>query len=106
MHLIPASWSHLHILISVFPSCGLMFVLGFFIAGLVTNNDALKRACLALFGLLAVLAVPTYMSGVGSMNALANEGRIPKDALNTHYYAGLVALVALVITGAAAVYEL
>ena len=106
MHLIPQSWSHLHILVSVFPSCGLMFVLGFFIAGLVTNNDALKRACLALFGVLAVLAIPTYISGVGSMNALANEGRVSKDMLNTHYYAGLVALVVLVITGAAAVYEL
>ena len=57
MHLIPQSWSHLHILISVFPSCGLMFVLGFFIAGIVTNNDSLKRASLALFGVLAVLTI-------------------------------------------------
>jgi hypothetical protein len=62
MHLIPQSWSHLHILISVFPSCGLMFVLGFYIAGLVTNNDGLKRTCLALFGVLAVLAIPTSRS--------------------------------------------
>ena len=38
MHLIRQSWSHLHILVSVFPSCGLMFVLGFYIAA-VTNND-------------------------------------------------------------------
>src|SRR6516225_9737568 len=82
MHLIPQSWSHLHILISGFPPCGLMFVLGFFIAGIVTNNDALKRACLALFGVLAVLAIPTYISGAGSMNALAAAGRVSKDMLN------------------------
>ena len=36
MHLIPQSWSHLHILVGVFPSFGLLFVLGFYIAGLVT----------------------------------------------------------------------
>jgi uncharacterized membrane protein len=106
MHLIPQSWSHLHILVSVFPSCGLMFVLGFFIAGIVTNNDALKRAALALFGVLAVLAIPTYLSGAGSMKALASDARVSQDAMNTHYYAGMVALIALVITGAAAVYEL
>jgi uncharacterized membrane protein len=106
MHLIPQSWSHLHILISVFPSCGLMFVLGFYIAGLVTNNDGLKRTCLALFGLLAVLAIPTYISGAGSMAALADSPRLSKASLDAHYYAGLVALAALVIAGGAAWFEL
>jgi uncharacterized membrane protein len=106
MHLIPQSWSHLHILISVFPSCGLMFVLGFYIAGLVTNNDGLKRTCLALFGLLAVLAIPTYISGAGSMAALADSARLSKGSLDAHYYAGLAALAALVIAGGAAWYEL
>jgi len=106
MHLIPQSWSHLHILVSVFPSCGLMFVLGFYLVGFVTNNDGLKRACLALFGVLAILAIPTYVSGVGSMAALADNPRVSKESLNAHYYAGLVALAALVITGAAAWFEL
>jgi uncharacterized membrane protein len=106
MHLIPASWSHLHILVSVFPSCGLMFVLGFYIAGLVTNNDGLKRTCLALFGVLAVLAVPTYLSGAGSMAALSGKAEISKDMMNYHYYVGLLALFSLVIAGGFAWYEL
>jgi uncharacterized membrane protein len=106
MHLIPQSWSHLHILVSVFPSCGLMFVLGFYLAGYVTNNDGLKRTCLALFGVLAVLAVPTYLSGAGSMAALSGKAEISKDMLNYHYYVGLLALASLVIVGAAAWYEL
>ena len=75
MHLIPQSWSHLHILVSVFPSCGLMFVLGFYVAGFVTNNDGMKRTCLALFGVLALLAIPTYLSGAGSMAVLCREAR-------------------------------
>jgi uncharacterized membrane protein len=105
MHLIPASWSHLHILVSVFPSCGLIFVLGFYVAGIVTNNDGLKRTCLALLGVLAILAVPTYLSGSGSMTALSGKD-ISKDMLNYHYYVGLLALATLVIAGAAAWYEL
>src|SRR5260221_9157088 len=106
MHLIPQSWSHLHILVSVFPSCGLMFVLGFYIAGFITNNDGMKRASLALFGLLALLAVPTYISGVRSMAVLADASTVSKGDLNIHYYLGLVALAGLVIAGAAAWYEL
>ncbi len=65
MHVIPQSWSHLHILVSVFPSFGLVFVLGFYIAGLLTGNDGIKRTCLVLLGLLALLSVPTYFSGEG-----------------------------------------
>ena len=49
MHVIPQSWSHLHILISVFPSVGFVFVLGVYIAGLRTGNDFVRRICLAMF---------------------------------------------------------
>jgi hypothetical protein len=49
MHLIPQSWSHLHILVSVFPSVGLIFVLGFYITAMATKNEVIKRSCLVLF---------------------------------------------------------
>ncbi len=50
MHLIPESWSHLHILVSVFPSVGLVFALGLYVAligsvfvGLWQTRRALRR---------------------------------------------------------------
>ena len=75
MHLIPQSWSHLHILVSVFPSVGLVFVLGFYITALATKNEVIKRSCLILLGILALLAIPTYFSGVRSMELLSQIGR-------------------------------
>jgi len=57
MHIIPQSWSHLHMLVGVFPSFGLLFVLGFYVAGLATDNKGVNRTCLALFGMLALLSV-------------------------------------------------
>jgi uncharacterized membrane protein len=102
MHLVPQSWSHVHILVGVFPSFGLLFLLGFYIAGYLTKNDGIKRTCLALFVLLALLAVPTYFSGDGSMAALVRNPRISKDMMNEHYFWGMVALAVLVITGVAA----
>jgi uncharacterized membrane protein len=104
MHLIPQSWSHLHILVSVFPSFGLVCVLGFYIAGLLTDNGITKRTCLVLFALVALLSVPIYLSGAGSMATLSSG--FSRGAMNSHYLWGIVALVALVLTGVSAVVAL
>ena len=106
MHLIPQSWSHLHILVSVFPSFGLVFVLCFYIPGMLTDNNGIKRTCLVLFAMLALLSVPTYLSGNGSMAVLSGNPKISKDMMNTHYGWGMAALVALVVTGVAALVAL
>jgi hypothetical protein len=106
MHLIPQSWAHLHILVSVFPSFGLMCVLGFYLAGFLTDNNVITRTCLALFALLALLSIPTYLSGQGAMAALSGNPKIPKEMINGHYGWGVAALVAFVVTGVLALIEL
>jgi uncharacterized membrane protein len=106
MHVIPQSWSHLHILVSVFPSFGLLFVLGFYIAGFRADNDGIRRTCLALFVILALLSIPIYLSGNGAMAALAKAPRLTKEMMNTHYGWGMAALLVLVMTGMVALVEL
>jgi uncharacterized membrane protein len=106
MHLIPHSWSHLHILVSVFPSVGLVFALGFYIAAIATKNELMKRTGLAALGILAILAIPTYYSGYGSMAVLAHDPKISQDRMDSHLAWGLAGLTMLVITGLAAWYEL
>src|SRR5262249_7489794 len=105
MHLIPQSSSHLHMLVSIFPSLGLVFVLGFYITGFLSDNDGIKRTCLVLFGLLALLSVPTYFSGDGSAAAVASDHKISKDMISTHYGWGMAGLFTLVMTGVVAVAE-
>jgi uncharacterized membrane protein len=106
MHLIPASWSHLHMLVSVFPSVGLIFVLGFYAAALKWHSETMKRTCLAAFAILGLLAIPTYFSGTGSAADLAQNPHFSQAMINTHYYVALFALAGIVVTGAAAAYEL
>lgn len=106
MHVIPQSWSHLHILIGVFPSVGFVLVLGVYIAGLRTGDDFTRRTCLALFGMLGLLSIPIYVSGAGSMAALSGNAKLSKDAINAHYIWGIVALAVLLISGAVAGLEL
>jgi uncharacterized membrane protein len=106
MHLIPQSWAHWHILLGVFPSVGLVFALGFYLAALVADNELLKRSSLAVFAVLGVLAVPTYLSGDRIMAALSDDARISADLMASHFAWGMVALAALTITGVAAVVAL
>src|SRR5262245_46684158 len=105
MHLIPQSCSHWHILVSVFPLVGLVFVLGFYVAAFVTDNEAMKRSCLVLFGILGVLAVPTYFSGVVSLAVLSRDPKISQDLMNNHFDWGVASLAVLVMTGVTALVE-
>jgi uncharacterized membrane protein len=106
MHVIPQSWSHLHILISVFPPIGLVIGLGFYVAGLRTGNEIAKRACLAVFALLGLSSLPIFVSGLGSISELSGNPRYATDAIDIHYAWGLAALAVLVASGVAAALEL
>jgi uncharacterized membrane protein len=106
MHLIPQSWAHFHILVTVFPLVGLIFVLGFYVAAIATDNEAMKRSCLVLFGILGLLAIPTYFSGDRSMAVLSQDPEISQDLMNAHFGWGMTSLAVLVMTGAAALIEL
>src|SRR5271167_2699068 len=99
MHLIPQSWAHLHILVSVFPSFGLVIVLGFYLTGFLADNDGIKRTCLVLFAMLALLSIPTFFSGQGAMAVLSANPKISKIMMNFHYWWGVAALVVLIMTG-------
>jgi uncharacterized membrane protein len=106
MHLIPQSWPHLHILVSVFPSVGLIFTIGFYITAILANNEAMKRTCLLAFFVLGLLVIPTYMSGDHSMDILAKDPKISKDAMDNHMGWSMVGLAMLALTGLVAVIAL
>ena len=106
MHVIPQSWSHVHILVSVFPPIGFAIGLGFYIAGLRTGNDVTKQFCLLLFGLLGLLSIPIYVSGAASMAALAGTPRFSGAIMQMHYVWGLGTLAVLLIAGGVASFEL
>src|SRR5437899_4331749 len=106
MHLIPQSASHFHLLLSIFPSIGLIFVLGFYVTAFATDDAATKRSCLGLFGILGLLAIPTYVSGDRSMAVLSQDPKISHDLMSSHFGWGVTSLALLVLTAAAALIEL
>jgi len=105
MHLIPDTWPHFHLLVSVFPSIGLIFAIGLFIGSMVTRNVQMQRVGLFVFGGLAVLGVPTLFSGIWSESVLTRPG-IPEDAGGGHMLWAYFALFFLAVTGVVALWVL
>jgi uncharacterized membrane protein len=105
MHLIPDTWPHFHLLVSVFPSVGLIFAICLFIGAMVTNNSQMQRVGLFVFAGLALLGVPTMFSGIWSEGAMTRPG-IPEDAGAAHLLWAYFALAFLWVTGALALWVL
>jgi uncharacterized membrane protein len=106
MHLIPQSWSHWHILLSVFPLVGLIFLLGYHATAIYTKNAVMQRCCLVAFVILALLGIPIYLSGNGSADALSKNARVSQDMLDYHYGWAIAALALLGVTGVVALIAL
>jgi uncharacterized membrane protein len=106
MHLIPHSWAHWHILVSLLPSVGLFFALCLYGIGIYTDKDIIKRACLIIFVAIALATVPTYLSGDYSMTALAGNPRFPEAMMTSHFYWSVGALLFMAVAGIAAWLEL
>jgi uncharacterized membrane protein len=105
MHVIPESWAHLHILVSLFPLVGLVFVLGFYVAAIATHNDGMKRSCLLVIAGLAVMSIPIYISGMNSIEPVSSRTGVNEGLINSHYNWSLYALFVLLGAGVAAGYE-
>ncbi len=92
--------AHVHLLLNHLPILGTLITLGIFLVALVANRDDLKQVSLALFGLIALAAIPTYMSGSGANDTLKDSPDISMALVQAHQGAALVAFIFMEITGA------
>jgi hypothetical protein len=93
---------HIHLLLNHWPIIGAFIALGLFVIALAANSDDLKQASLAFFVFLALLAIPTYMSGDVANEVLKANEPLPKELVATHQGAAMLAMVFMEITGFAA----
>ena len=65
--------AHIHLLLNHFPTIGFGIGLGLFLVGLFGKNTELKRASLVILFLIAVIAIPTYVSGAAALDKLCER---------------------------------
>ncbi len=101
MDLIPSSGPHLHILLNHIPSLGSLAVLGLYVLSFYNKDERLQHGSIMAFLALALLAIPTYISGAASRWNL--QGRGDTDVLTglifAHQNMAVLAFAAIGVTG-------
>jgi len=90
---------HVHLLLNHIPIIGTLITLGLFLVSLVAKRDDMKQISLALFALIALMAIPAYMSGSGAQQALQESTEISTATIETHQGAAFIAFIFMEITG-------
>ena len=91
--------AHAHLLLNHLPILGTLMALLLFLVALLAKRDDLKQVSLALFALMALLAIPTYISGSGASDTIKDTPNISMELIETHQGAALLAFIFLEITG-------
>ena len=94
--------AHIHLLLNHWPVIGSFIGLGLFLVALAANSDDLKQTSLAFFALMALVAIPTYMSGDVAHEVLKGSGGLSEASIRTHQGMALLALLFMEITGSVA----
>ena len=100
------NFDHLHLLLNHVPIIGFFVGVGLLLASFTGNNDDLRRSALIIFAAVALLTIPTFVSGVGADRAIAREPGISEALVTRHEGAAMLGLWFVVATGAAALMAL
>lgn len=91
--------AHIHLLLNHFPTVGFSVGLGLFVIGLFRKSDDLKRASLVIFFVIAILVIPTFMSGKAAQQAITGREGVSDTLIETHQDAALMAFFFMEIVG-------
>src|SRR5262245_29012418 len=95
--------AHTHLLLNHLPTIGFGIGLAIYIAAYFGKSDLLKKAGLVIFFLVAVMAIPTYVTGSAAERVLCAELKCPPDVsavmIRRHEDAALYAFILMEITG-------
>src|ERR1700689_3088502 len=91
--------THIHLLLNHFPTIGYIIGGGLFLLALIAKSDDLKRASLVVLLGVALLALPTYMSGNGAGEDIKSLPGESASLIQTHESAALVAIGFMLFTG-------
>ena len=101
--------THVHLLLNHVPTVGFVIGLMLFVSSLIARNAELKRASLVVFVGIALVTIPTYVSGNAAEESLCAGGAkapacadpgVSKSLIQTHEDAALLAFAAIILTGA------
>ena len=93
---------HMHLLLNHVPTVGTIVAVGVLLLAFAKRSDEMTRGALALFFSIALVSLPTYMTGYSAQNAIKTRPGISGDLIQRHQAAALVALIFMEAPGVVA----
>jgi hypothetical protein len=97
------NFDHLHLLLNHVPIIGFAIGLVLFVASFAGRNTDLRRSALIIFAVVALVTIPTFVSGVAADRAIANEAGISEALVKRHEGAAMLGLWFVIAAGGAAI---
>lgn len=94
--------THLHLILNHIPVLGTAFGLGLLLFGLWRKSDELKKAALGVFVIVALAAVPVYLTGEPAEDGVKSLLDVSKPHMEQHEEAAGVAFTGVLALGVAA----
>ncbi|PYR96462.1 MAG: hypothetical protein DMG15_02075 [Acidobacteria bacterium] len=91
--------AHIHLLLNHFPTVGFAIGLGLLVLAITSKKDELKRASLVVVFLVALITIPTYLSGNAAQSALQERTDLSQAAIRAHEGAAFWGYLFMEITG-------
>lgn len=88
------------------PIIGFLIGLVLFVLSFTGRNDDLRRGSLIIFAVVALVTIPTFVSGVGADRSIAREPGVSEALVRRHEGAAMLGLWFVEATGAAALMAL
>jgi uncharacterized membrane protein len=95
------NYAELHLLLNHVPIIGMIVGLGLFLVSFLGKNDDLRRGSYIVFVAIALISIPTFLSGFGAQLMIKGPG-VSDALLQRHQGAALLSLWFMEATGALA----
>jgi hypothetical protein len=94
------NWAHVHLILNHIPVIGMVFGILLLFLAIVQKRDELKVLSLQFFVLLALLTIPTYLTGDPTARIVETLPGVTRPYIERHDHAATIALIGMLILGA------
>ena len=91
--------THIHLLLNHFPIIGTMIGSALLLWAMIKNQNNIKSTAAVIFALLAIIAIPVYLTGETAEESIEKLPGISESMIELHENAANVAIVLMSITG-------
>ena len=95
------NYAHLHLLLNHVPVIGSIVGLGLFLISFFGKNEDLRRSSYIIFAAVALVTIPTFLSGFGAQQMIKGPG-VSDALISRHEGSALLSLWFMELTGAIA----